>query len=42
MSLSKPLIAIAALIVGAPLGFGGSVAARPDHFAALANSPAQP
>ena len=37
MSLSKPVIAIVALAGGAALGFGGSEAARPDHFAALAN-----
>jgi hypothetical protein len=37
MNLSKPVIAIAALTAGAALGFGGSEAARPDHFWALAN-----
>jgi hypothetical protein len=37
MNLSKPVIAIAALTVGAALGFGGSEVARPDHFGSLAN-----
>ena len=37
VNLSKPVIAITSLAAGAALGFGGGEAARPDHFAALAN-----
>ena len=35
-SLSKPFLALAALVVGIGLGVAGNEALRPDHFAALA------
>jgi hypothetical protein len=36
-TLSKPLMVVAALGIGAGLGFSGNELARPDHFGALAD-----
>jgi hypothetical protein len=36
MSLSKPFLALAALVVGIGLGVAANEALRPDHFAELA------
>jgi hypothetical protein len=38
MSLSKPFLALAALVVGIGLGVAANEVLRPDHFAELASA----